>query len=70
MKIVRIKARVVPQPCQYRNRCVGACEWCETHDYSEACVPLLQARCKQLDERWLSAEKENRRLREMVDKYR
>ena len=42
MKKIRIKARVVPQPCRYRDTCSGACDWCKTHDYSEACVPMLQ----------------------------
>lgn len=56
MKIVRIKARVVADPCPYRETCCGACEWCETHSYSEACVPMLQARCNLLGERWLATE--------------
>lgn len=42
MKKIRIKARVVPQPCPYSSKCSGACKWCETHSYSEACVPMLQ----------------------------
>jgi hypothetical protein len=39
---IRIKARVVADPCPYRETCCGACAWCETHSYSEACVPMLQ----------------------------
>ena len=43
-KIKKIHAKVVPQPCPFRSYCPGACDWCETHDYSEACVPLLVQR--------------------------
>ena len=45
---IRIKAKVVPQPCTFRERCQGACDWCKTHDYSEACVPMLQEEIKLL----------------------
>lgn len=31
------------EPCRFRDTCIGACDWCESHDYSEACVPMLQA---------------------------
>lgn len=48
MPIIRIKARVVPRPCHYSTTCSGACEWCETHSYSEACVPLLQQEVQRL----------------------
>lgn len=48
MKRIRLQARVVPQPCRYRDTCHGSCDWCKTHDYSEACVPMLQARVQLL----------------------
>lgn len=41
MKKVRIKARVVQQPCQFRGICPSPCDWCNTHSYSEACVPVF-----------------------------
>lgn len=34
------------EPCRFRDCCVGACEWCKSHDYSEACVPMLQETLK------------------------
>lgn len=42
MKVIRVKARVVKNPCRYIESCHAACVRCETHNYSEACVPLLQ----------------------------
>lgn len=50
MKKIRVKARVVPQPCMFRDTCSGACEWCETHIYSEACVPFLQREVRKQQE--------------------
>jgi hypothetical protein len=45
---VKVKKRNDPneqlQPCAFIDLCFGACDWCETHDYSEACVPMLQER--------------------------
>lgn len=32
------------QKCLFFACCDGACEWCETQDYSEACVPMLHQR--------------------------
>lgn len=40
--IIRIKVKQ-QQPCTFRASCQGACEWCNTNQYTEACVPLLQA---------------------------
>jgi hypothetical protein len=34
--------------CPFIRDCSGACEWCKEHDYSEACVPLLQSEIKKL----------------------
>ena len=56
LKKIHVKVNAAPQPCPYRAECIGACEWCETNSYSEACVPLLQSRCKVLGERWLACE--------------
>lgn len=45
---VKVKKRNDPneqlKPCMFIDSCFGACVWCETHDYSEACVPMLQQR--------------------------
>lgn len=45
---VKVKKRSDPtaqlQPCMFLDSCFGACDWCKTHDYSEACVPMLQQR--------------------------
>lgn len=45
---VKVKKRNDPnaqlQPCMFFDSCFGACDWCRTHDYSEACVPMLQQR--------------------------
>lgn len=45
---VMVKKRSDPnaqlQKCTFFDSCVGSCEWCKTHDYSEACVPMLQQR--------------------------
>lgn len=63
MKRIRLKARAVPQPCMFRDKCYAACEWCDTHSYSEACVPTLQARVDLLQmvaEAWLEATSEAR----------
>lgn len=64
---IRIKARIVAQPCMFRGKCYAACEWCDTHDYSEACVPMLQARIdllQQIAEAWLEMTKEQNAPRE------
>ena len=45
--IVRIKVKPA-LPCIFRASCQGACEWCETHQYTEACVPFLQAKVAEL----------------------
>ena len=61
MKRIRLTARVVPQPCMFKDKCYAACEWCETHSYSEACVPTLQARIDLLQmvaEAWLETTEE------------
>lgn len=47
-KTIRIKAIAAPAPCIFRGVCQGDCEWCETHSYSEACVPMLQQRVQAL----------------------
>ena len=64
MKIIRIKARVAPKPCIFIDYCIGACEWCESHEYSEACVPMLQK--KVLDQRrdLIGLEKKCKKLQE------
>ena len=45
---VKVKQRSDPnaqlQKCTFFDSCFGACDWCKTHDYSEACVPMLQQR--------------------------
>lgn len=45
---MKVKVKVYNDPnepkCRYFESCFGACEWCKTHDYSEACVPMLQRR--------------------------
>lgn len=45
---VKVKKRNDPnaqlQKCTFFDSCFGACDWCKTHDYSEACVPMLQQR--------------------------
>lgn len=45
---VKVKKRNDPnaqlQPCVFFDCCDDACDWCKTHDYSEACVPMLQQR--------------------------
>lgn len=51
MKKIRLKARVVPQPCMFRDTCSGACDWCNSHSYSEACVPMLQQQVHDLQKR-------------------
>lgn len=52
---VKVKQRsdqpVLTQECIFFDSCCGACEWCKTNNYSEACVPLLQKRIEQLGER-------------------
>ena len=52
---VKVKIRSDPneqlQKCTFFDSCVGSCDWCKTHDYSEACVPMLQKRIEQLEER-------------------
>lgn len=46
--IIRIAVKAKSTPCIFRGTCQGACEWCNTHSYSEACVPMLQLRVQQL----------------------
>ena len=58
MKRIRLKARVVPQPCMFRETCHGACEWCQTHSYTEACVGMLQHQCDCLCKNWVAAERD------------
>lgn len=36
------------EPCRFKDTCIGACDWCKSHDYSEACVPMLQKRLKDI----------------------
>ena len=36
------------EPCRYKDTCIGACDWCESHDYSDACVPMLQERLRHI----------------------
>jgi predicted nucleic acid-binding Zn-ribbon protein len=36
------------EPCRFKDTCIGACEWCKSHDYSEACVPMLQAEIERI----------------------
>lgn len=63
MKKIRIKARVVPQPCIYRNTCCGACDWCKTHSYSEACVPMLQRQVQETPPlSWWKAERDEHEI--------
>lgn len=40
--IVLVKTKNA-QPCIFCANCQGARKWCETHQYTEACVPFLQA---------------------------
>ena len=46
--IIRIKVKE-KLPCIFCATCQGACEWCETHQYTEACVPFLQAKVAERD---------------------
>lgn len=80
MKKIRIKARVVPQPCQFRDTCPASCGWGITRSYCKECVPILQMKVRDLEtkarahyeaykilkERWVAAEKECRQLREKL----
>lgn len=51
---VKVKKRNDPneqlQPCVFFDCCDDACDWCRTHDYSEACVPMLMKRV--LQQKW------------------
>ena len=77
MKRIRIKARVVPQPCIYLHICQGACEWCKTHMYTEACVSFLQKQCNSLRRQFWritkarrESEEEKAMLQKAVDDMR
>lgn len=58
MKRIRLKARVVPQPCIFLDKCQGACDWCKTHMFTEACVGMLQHQCDCLRKNWVTAERD------------
>ena len=58
MKRIRLIARVVPQPCIFLDKCQGACDWCKTHMYTEACVGMLQHQCDCLRKNWVAAERD------------
>ena len=48
--IVYVKVRTTKQkPCTFLDSCPSPCDWCKTHDYSEACVPMLIKRVKELE---------------------
>lgn len=80
MKIIRVKAHVVSEPCPFRGICPHPCEWCNTHSYSEACVPMMVKKIsdlqksnarksdtiKALCESRTEIERENRQLREKL----
>lgn len=50
---VKVKIRSDPdeqlQKCTFFDSCFGACDWCKTHDYSEACVPMLQKKVSEFE---------------------
>lgn len=50
-RIVKVKRKRAdpPQQCVFLDNCVGACEWCETNDYSEACVPMQMYEIRRLN---------------------
>ena len=70
MKRIRLKARVVPQPCIYLHICQGACDWCKTHMYIEACVGMLQHQCDCLRKNWVTAERDKLLLQKEVEQTR
>jgi len=45
---VKVKRRndpnTQPKKCTFFETCLGSCEPCQTHEYSAACVPMLQDR--------------------------
>lgn len=53
------RANAEPEmPCRFRGECIGACEWCKEHDYSEACVPMLQAEIERYKEMLVAVARE------------
>ena len=59
---IRITAKIRTDPCIYRDVCQGACDWCKTHSYTDACVGMAMLQAESLRKNWVAAEEERKRL--------
>lgn len=56
-----------PMGCRFQDICPDPCDWCKTHDYSEACVPMLQ---KKVQESSKAAQEAGKVIAELKEEFK